>query len=161
MVCHPNRITIESKPCYVIQSKTVILTSRVDHYHFSQSVFPFPCFTQEWLSPVYRPPSSSFYFKSTIDKTSLPHTNPQTTTEAPAFQYQHHSRLLWGWELSPPSFSVSPLGSGTCMCRSRMMGNSQEAVSALWVEAGLGAFPQPFRSLLSCRRTSLSTCFHC
>lgn len=49
----PNQITIESKPCHVIQSKTVILTPRVDHYHFSRSVFPSSCLTPE--RPVLLP----------------------------------------------------------------------------------------------------------
>lgn len=158
MVCHPNRITIESKPCYVIQSKTMILTPRVDHCHFSQSVFPFPCFTQEWLSPLYCPPSSSSHFESITDKTSQKNPKQQKFL---AFQYQYHSRLFWEFERSPPSFIVFPLGSGTCMCQSCMMGNSQETMSPIWVETGLGAFPHAFKSLLSCLCMSPSTCFHC
>ena len=94
LVCRPNRITIESKPCHVIQSKTVILTPRVDHDHFSQSVFPFPCFTQECpaLLPVIVSPSPT--------PTPPP---PTTRGHLPAikiYHWQKSSKTTTGFSIS-------------------------------------------------------------
>lgn len=112
MVCRPNRITIESKPCHVIQSKTVILTPRVDHDHFSKVYFLFPvshknarpsCLSVH-RSPILHPHSptpllpkvTSLQLKSTADK--------NLTKQQLVFQYQ--SGLFWDFMLSSPRFPL-------------------------------------------------------
>lgn len=164
MVCHPNRITIESKPCYVIQSKTVILTPRVNHYHFPKVYFLFLFHRRMAITSV----SSTFLvillqFRSTTGKCACVHARAHRHTHThkhQASQYQYHSRLFWESECSPSSFIISPLGSGICMCQSLVMGNLPEAISPLRVQTGLGAFHTPLQKPCSFCFLSVSTFCH-
>lgn len=141
-MCRPNRITIESKPCHVIQSKTVILTPRVDHDHFSQSVFPFPCFLQECpallpsvhCSPILHPHSPTppttqghlLQLKSTTDK---------NLKQKQQLVFQYQSGLFWDFMLSSPRFPSLHILVWACQ-------HTKEATSHFWAEMGLESSQQ-------------------
>lgn len=120
MAVPPNQITIESKPCHVIQSNTVILTPRVDHYHFSRSVFPFSCFTQECPVP--------------LPVCTLPTPSP-TSPHIMSYRRQKSSKNNWlctinldssGSGGSHLSGFVTPPGPGVDMCPSSAGGSTSK-----------------------------------
>lgn len=151
LVCHPNRITIESKPCHVFQSKTVMLTPRFNHYHFSWSVFPFSCFTQEWpvLLPVCTlptppPPAVQIYYWQKPSKSS---------------NWLFNIRLSFsGNWCSHLPISVSPPGPRVGICRPPSAGGGIS--KRQWVNSGRNGTSGLMANAASAPHTPSNSFFH-